>query len=241
MVTIPPFLSCLSNSPRAQKLLGTLHQISIGIGMIIAQSLSLVLSRPAGPSILTGPIAENGPGTRDIADTYRKHMEVQHGLMSVRSGSGGMDMAERYGPAWGLWRVELLVAVLAAVLVSVVGLWMDADDDRAVEDRLSASCRSEDGQGVDDGERRPLLSHSPTSHSHSHSRPQRQSSLSRGPASTLTSTSSQPISNTERAPSPRPERQKRREAMGIREAFRGDTRYGGTFSSYPQWFDPVRQ
>jgi MFS family permease len=44
MVAVPPYLASLSK--KYKTVLGTLHQISIGLGMIIAQSLSLVLSRP---------------------------------------------------------------------------------------------------------------------------------------------------------------------------------------------------
>jgi MFS family permease len=45
LVTIPPFLSQISPE-KYHTLLGTLHQSSIGMGMLGAQSLSLLLAKP---------------------------------------------------------------------------------------------------------------------------------------------------------------------------------------------------
>jgi MFS family permease len=45
LVTIPPFLSQISPE-KYHTVLGTLHQSSIGIGMLVAQSLSLLLAKP---------------------------------------------------------------------------------------------------------------------------------------------------------------------------------------------------
>ena len=45
LVTVPPFLSHIAPE-KYRTVFGTLHQSSIGIGMLFAQSLSLVLARP---------------------------------------------------------------------------------------------------------------------------------------------------------------------------------------------------
>ena len=212
MVSIPPFLSNLSHSPRAQKLLGTLHQISIGIGMIIAQTLSLLFSRPTGASILGA-----GTGTANrlqgrLNVTMTRELRYGSPFTSGASTSAG-------GPAWGLWRIELAVAVLAAIMLGVVGLWVDADDDRAVEDRTSISPTN----GDEDGERRPLLSRprspiSSRSPDHRQDRPLRE----RESGSELMTTRYGEETRDQQSGG-----QKGREAMGIREAFRGETRYGG--------------
>ena len=182
MVSIPPFLSSLSHSPTHKKLLGSLHQISIGVGMIIAQSLSLLFSRPPPPSLSSAVLRSD--------------------LHPV----GG-------GPTWGLWRLELAIAVCVALVMAGAGVLIDADDERAVEDRTAAS----KGNGPDGGESQPLL---------------RGDSPHRAMAGRY---DGEPDRN---APRSRLEDEgigrKRATQLGIREVFSGDLRYGGMSYLYRQ-------
>lgn len=150
--------------------------------MIIAQSLSLLFSRPSPPSLSSAVL-------RSDMDTVRD------------------------GPTWGLWRLELAIAVCLALLMAGAGLIVDADDERAVEDRTAAS----KGNGPDGGESQPLLqddSPHPAVAGRHDGRPEHYGSSRRADDD----------DNGKR----------RATQLGIKEVFSGDLRYGGMSYLYRQ-------
>ena len=155
MVSIPPFLASLSH--RYKKLLGSLHQICIGVGMIAAQSLSLLVGQPAPSASASASVAAS--------------------------------------PEWGLWRLELAVAVCLALALTLAGVWVDADDERAVEDRTAPPRATTGGE---DDERQPLLGQGAAASGEQYD-PSANAVADRG----------------------------RTRQLGIREAFHGDSKYGG--------------
>jgi hypothetical protein len=113
---------------------------------------------------------------------------------------------------WGLWRIELLVAVVLALCLALAGLFVDADDERAVEDRSGAG-RVDLGRD----EERPLL----------RGRASDQGDAERDSGYDATSDRPHLVEQERQPPNERGHGSLRRsKQLGIREVFAGETKYG---------------